>query len=67
MRHLWRLITGACTGCGICFDVCPHLAIRMDRESTYPEPVADGCTGCLICVQECPFDAIELEEALLAV
>ncbi len=56
----WQLIEENCTGCGICFDVCPEEAIEMDRQMAYPQPVEGKCIGCMACVQECPFDAIEV-------
>lgn len=58
----WKLIIENCTGCGICFDVCPEGAISMDREMAYPKPVEGECIGCMTCVEECPFDAIEVNE-----
>jgi len=64
MGWQWKLVTEACTGCGICFDVCPEAAIRMTREMAYPRSVEGRCIGCLECVQECPFDAIEVNESI---
>ena len=58
----WKLLENSCTGCGICFDVCPDEAINMPVEMALPEPIPDACTGCMTCVHECPFDAIEVEE-----
>ncbi len=62
MDWFWRLKENYCTGCGICFDVCPESAIEMTREMALPEPVPNACTGCMTCVDECPFDAIEVTE-----
>ena len=64
MNWHWQLITENCTGCGICFDVCPEEAIDMPRESAYPRTVEGKCVGCLECVQECPFDAIEVKQEI---
>ncbi len=63
MSWEWRLIVQNCTGCGICFDVCPEEAIKMTRDMAYPEPVPEKCNGCLICFKECPFDAVEVRKA----
>lgn len=60
----WELLMDNCTGCGICFDVCPEEAIAMTREMPYPEPKEGECTGCFTCVDECPFDAIEVKESI---
>ena len=52
-----------CTGCGICFDVCPEDVFRMD-ESTgkalikYPE----DCAACWSCELFCPVNCIEVSE-----
>lgn len=64
MGWQWKLLKEDCTGCGICFDVCPEEAIHMPRMTAYPEPVEDRCIGCMECVQECPFEAIEVNELI---
>jgi ferredoxin len=60
MAWQWILRQNDCTGCGICYDVCPHGAIAMPRDRAYPRDVPRACTGCMDCVEECPFDAIEV-------
>jgi ferredoxin len=44
-----------CTGCGICTDVCPTGAIRMDQKAAVDPGL---CTACAACVSECPNEAI---------
>jgi len=63
MSWIWSLISGRCTGCGICADVCAYQAIDMTRDMALPEPVADACTGCGSCVTECPFDAVDVRQS----
>jgi energy-converting hydrogenase B subunit K len=65
MAWEWDLIRKACTGCGICRDVCPHGAIEMTRAMAYPGPVPGACIGCLDCVAECPFEALVVRESCL--
>ncbi len=62
MAWICRILRDSCTGCGICVDVCGHGALRMDRDTPYPEAVAGACVGCLDCERECPFDAILMEQ-----
>jgi len=48
-----------CTGCGLCAEICPVDAIRMEEES----PVVDTewCIGCGVCVTKCPTGAARIE------
>jgi len=57
----------ACTGCGICAEVCRFGAVQQ-REQTEEgavygiDPVA--CEGCGVCVHECPESAIDFPECV---
>lgn len=44
-----------CAGCGICVDVCPVGAIRMEQHAVVNPAL---CTACAACVSECPNEAI---------
>ncbi len=47
----------ACTGCGVCFDICPKKCIEMvpDNEGfLYPYVDKKNCIQCNICKQVCP-------------
>lgn len=49
----------ACTGCGICIDVCPHQALEVvDGVAKLAKP--DVCDGIGECVEACPLQAITL-------
>ncbi|MBF8377639.1 4Fe-4S binding protein [Alicyclobacillus mali] len=61
-----KIIDDKCTGCKICAQVCPTLAIRMEPLNGHPYKKlavldAEYCTGCTACEQRCPFDAIQME------
>ncbi len=56
------VISEACTGCGVCYDICPGDVLRMDEEKgvsvvEYP----DECWHCGACRLECGFDAISYQ------
>lgn len=44
-----------CTGCGLCEQVCPVDAIKIDKVVKVDE---DVCVDCGTCISECPNDAI---------
>ncbi len=44
-----------CAGCGICLDVCPVGAIRIEQQHAVVDPAR--CTACAACVSECPNEA----------
>jgi ferredoxin len=47
-----------CTGCGICVEVCPVTAIKLDAVAKVDEGT---CTDCGACVDECPVTAISMK------
>ena len=43
-----------CTGCLVCYQVCPHDAIQMIETKEgfhYPYIIEEKCTNCRICVK----------------
>jgi heterodisulfide reductase subunit A len=43
-----------CAACGVCVDVCPFGARRIDPEQGIADVVAVLCQGCGACVAACP-------------
>ena len=49
-------ITEACTGCGVCVDVCPQRCIDISGRPL--RIVQENCLHCGSCWRECPADAV---------
>ncbi len=53
------VVSGKCAGCGICEDVCPTNAIKVNGQALVQPEL---CTGCGLCVGECPNNAVILTQ-----
>lgn len=54
-----RIDERACTGCGICVQVCPMDVFRLDdRDSKAFIKYFRDCQSCFLCEVECGEDAI---------
>ena len=45
-----------CSGCSVCYKVCPHDAIEMqETKEGFLHPIVNGnkCTDCNVCVKRC--------------
>jgi len=47
----------ACTGCGICVEVCPYEARTLNERRRIAEVNDALCTGCGGCIAACPSNA----------
>jgi len=62
MRHVSEINTlqydvQACTGCGVCVEVCPHGVFAMNSHvALVVRP--EACMECGACQKNCPFGAI---------
>ncbi len=52
------VILDGCDECGICVEVCPYDAFKMDNSKPLLDPLS--CNACGICAAECPQKAIEI-------
>lgn len=50
----------ACTGCGMCAQVCPHAVFEM-REGRARVADRDACMECGACVRNCAFGALSVD------
>ncbi|MFO7769260.1 MAG: 4Fe-4S binding protein [bacterium] len=59
------LIGEACSGCGLCEEVCRFDAVRMREDGQGRGPIPDIdpflCEGCGACMEACPCGALEME------
>lgn len=49
-----------CTGCGMCTNICPKNAIKMERDECgfyYPKINEERCITCTMCRKKCPANA----------
>ncbi|MGD2248196.1 MAG: 4Fe-4S binding protein [Candidatus Methanofastidiosia archaeon] len=49
-------VSDACTGCGVCEEVCFAHAIEIGEKAV----ITDACVGCGRCVKVCPQNAIKI-------
>ncbi|KYH39334.1 MAG: polyferredoxin, heterodixulfide reductase subunit A [Candidatus Bathyarchaeota archaeon B23] len=52
------IYVGGCDGCGVCVEVCPLDAIKLEDETPRVDLVS--CDGCGACVSRCPRGALRL-------
>jgi ferredoxin len=62
-RAVAVVLADRCAGCGLCADVCPNGAIRVDKQSKVDPWL---CSACCACVQECPNEAIIIAQQRIA-
>jgi heterodisulfide reductase subunit A-like polyferredoxin len=43
-----------CSACGLCVEVCPYGARRLEPEMAYAEVIEVLCQGCGACIAACP-------------
>lgn len=44
-----------CTGCGVCVEVCPVNAIKVENGKAV---IGGECVDCGGCIAQCPVEAI---------
>ncbi len=72
VRMVAEVLLDSCTGCGLCLNVCPTVALTL-RDRTAEDPVGPGtrrvaelaepdCYNAQNCVEICPEDALAMHE-----
>ncbi len=52
-----KLDKNACTGCGVCLDICPHAVYHLsDKKAVVVDK--DACMECGACAKNCPSEAL---------
>lgn len=53
---IFELENNKCTGCQLCYNICPVGAIMMqENEEGYLHPIInDKCINCGLCAENCP-------------
>lgn len=46
-----------CNGCGVCKDICPVKAIKIEDGKAI---ISADCVECSACVAQCPQEAISI-------
>ncbi len=49
----------ACSGCRVCNEICPYVAIEYDPEKRRSHVISALCKACGACVATCPSGAIK--------
>ena len=58
-----RLAGGACIGCGMCEEVCPHgVFVVTERKARILD--RDACMECGACAMNCPAKAITVTQGV---
>jgi NAD-dependent dihydropyrimidine dehydrogenase PreA subunit len=50
----------ACTGCGMCVEVCPHAVFRLKGDRAMLQD-RDACIECGACQANCEAGALQVE------
>ena len=54
LEEIFPLILKAqkCIGCGICIEICPSKAIKLEDQQAWVDE--EKCNKCLKCLHKCP-------------
>ncbi|MFP3195524.1 MAG: 4Fe-4S dicluster domain-containing protein [Caldivirga sp.] len=55
------IVLDSCTGCGICWAICPKGVLVGRLRDKAIVASQDQCMGCFSCQSNCPFNAITVQ------
>ncbi len=61
VRKTCAWIPKTCINCNLCWPVCPHDAIKNDKNGNMTGVDIDKCTACGLCVEACPTNPKSLQ------
>ena len=64
LRSTPWLKTMECVGCGVCRDICPAKAIKIEKEKAVID--RNNCIRCFCCQEFCPKGAMKVKRTLIA-
>ncbi|MBI5640284.1 MAG: 4Fe-4S binding protein [Nitrospirae bacterium] len=53
----------ACTGCGVCIEVCPHNVLAVEKRKVVILD-KDRCMECGACAGNCAFGALRVDKGV---
>lgn len=57
-HHEVQVTDSACTGCGVCVELCPPDVLRISSDRKAYPAYPDECQACFVCVDACAYQAI---------
>lgn len=64
LRSIPNLKPKECVGCGVCRDICPAKAIRIEKGKAIID--RERCIRCFCCQEFCPKGAMKVKRTLIA-
>jgi formate hydrogenlyase subunit 6/NADH:ubiquinone oxidoreductase subunit I len=64
LRSVPKLARKECVGCGVCRDICPAKAIKIEKGKAIIDRTS--CIRCFCCQEFCPKGAMKVKRPWIA-